>query len=1046
MRTSVPIVIFALVVILFFYDVIIGPNVFLDANPFHFDPWRSYASEGDRAQKTYRTDSFVTYLPRRVELTESLRSGRFPLWNPYIFCGMPFFADPQTRVLYPIALLLTFADPLRSMGYDVAIHLFVAMVGMYLFLRVIRVNTLGAMGAAFAYAFSSFFYVRMGHPTFVATGAWIPFFFYAYEKARLSEWVGALLLTIFFVMGYLAGFPQVFLFGVGAVIIYGLYVSLYDPGKRIHNVLRACRVFAIAGVLSMLVVAVQLVPFAELVRNSVGLRYEFSHVREIFLTPPIVMLRSIIPNLFGNPVEGTDWSDLPRQTIHTYRPDFAVYCGIGALVLAVGSLFFIKKSPRIRILLFLLLMSIGMAVNPFLLRIGYTLLPVFRASRVSRVAVVACFAVAAMAGLGFSYIHNRRDHRLRKYLYVAVAAMVASVLLTGIIFELVGDMAMEKMAEQAGSIRENLWKKIPVYTRSGMIKEWAEGDISAWVAYEKRQIRRAMVLVVLSSALVLLMVRPKAGGARVKTVVGTLLVTFILIDVGITAKGFYISQVPDCLFETRGIRIMSDGLRSGHGWRTTSTQHTDENVLVIPPNTNRLYQLPAIKGQSTIIPKSYDDLIRAYKITTVPARLQGREGPLQLALVKVCDLSCVRYLLLSKYKTLYLSSQVFRSVGSNEDLASKLKMLTLGGDTRLTFCQPPNEALNIRTDIPSVDLLDFAIGFTSDRRARGDTINFILTCGEAPNAVGFEKSFDLYSDKDKWHEFRIDISTLSGSRARLRMGWIPSKGTKFRRVTAGWSGIDFVSRDCISTRIEDGYDLGVGDDAESVRLGLRSAASEIPLEVSYDDLHKRTFWVAFPENMERRQINIDVREKTGPRVCVRSDSAFVLEWSKVIDPGSSYPGFEILFDRDMYIYENLGAIEKGICIDVKNPRPGSEGDGTSLRLSYIDDIATLKCGTCKIISYEPERVRLDACAERDCILLFQDGWYPGWRASVDGQATEILRTDVGLRAIQLPAGEHRVMMEYKPRSLLLGLGLTCIGILLTVGYAWAGYRRSRAGV
>ena len=272
MRTFVPIVIFALVVIIFFYDVIVGPNVFLDANPFHFDPWRSYASEGDRAQKTYRTDSFVTYLPRRVELTESLRSGRFPLWNPYIFCGMPFFADPQTRVLYPIALLLTFADPLKSMGYDVAIHLFVAMVGMYLFLRVIRVSTLGAMGAAFAYAFSSFFYVRMGHPTFVAAGAWIPFFFYAYEKTRLSEWVGTLLLTISFVMGYLAGFPQVFLFGVGAVIVYGLYVSLYDRGKRIHNVLRACRVFAIAGVLAMLVVAVQLVPFAELVRNSVGLK------------------------------------------------------------------------------------------------------------------------------------------------------------------------------------------------------------------------------------------------------------------------------------------------------------------------------------------------------------------------------------------------------------------------------------------------------------------------------------------------------------------------------------------------------------------------------------------------------------------------------------------------------------------------------------------------------------------------------------------------------------------------------------------------------
>jgi hypothetical protein len=1043
MRKLIPIAIFAIVTIVFFYDVIIGPNVFLDANPFHFDPWRSYASEGDRAQKTYRTDSFVTYLPRRVELTESLRAGRFPLWNPYVFCGMPFFADPQTRVIYPIALLLTLVDPLRSMGYDVAIHVFIAMVGMYLFLRAIRVVTLGAMAGAFAYAFSSFFYVRMGHPTFVATGAWIPFFFYAYERARISEWAGTIMMTLFLVMGYLAGFPQVFLFGVGSVLVYGLYVSWCDPGDRAHNVLRAVRVFAVAGALSLLVVAVQLVPFVELVKNSVGLRYEFSHVREVFLTPPIVMLRSIIPNLFGNPVEGTDWSDLPRETIHTYRPDFAVYCGIAALILAVGSVFFVKRSPRIRIFLLLLVLSVGVAVNPVLLRVGYSLLPVFRASRVSRVAVIACFALATMAGLGFSHLCTRRNQRIRTYFRIVVAAVVVSVLLIGLVFELVGEAAMEKMAEQARSINENLWRKIPVHTRSGMIKDWSEGDISGWVAYERNQIRKGIVLAILGSALIFLLVWPKLGGTRAGTAIAILLVGFMIGDIFTTAKGFYISQVPDCLFETRGIKVISDGLSRGHGWRTTSAKHGAENVLVIPPNTNRLYGLPAIKGQSTIIPRSYDDLTEAYEITKIPPRLQNREAPIQPALVKVSDLGCVRYLLLSKYKTLYLSSQLFRTVGANEDLASKLRLLTLGSDTRLALCQPPNEALNVHTEIPSTHTLDFAIGFTSDTRAPGDSIDFILTCGEGLRSVEFARSLDLYRDKNRWHEFRVDISALSGTRAKLRMGWIPSRGTKFRNATVGWSGLDYVKRDCPVRKAPGGYDLEVGDDAESVRLDLRSEGNEIPLQVFFSESRHRTFWVAFPDHMELRQVSLDIREKVGPALSIRSDSAFVIERGRVVCPGTGYTGFELLHDRDMYIYENLAAIEKGICIESESVGSEEISDHRRLALSNIDDIGALKSGTCKILSYEPERVILDVQADKECILLVQDGWYPGWRATIDDQECAILRTDIGMRALELQAGRHRVVMEYRPRSLRIGLGLTLLGIILTTAYVWVGHRRRR---
>jgi hypothetical protein len=225
MKTLIVIIIFALIALAFFYDVIVGPNLFLNTNTFRYDPWRSYASEEDLAGKDYFPDTFVTYLPRRVFLAEGIHSGRLPLWNPYVFGGTPFLADPQTRVFYPIELLLAQMDPARAMGYDFAIHAFIAMLGMYLFLKGMGVTRAGALLGGCTYAFSSFFYFRYGFPTLAASASWIPFFFYGFEVAWRSRRRGILLLTGFFVLGYLAGFPQIFLFGVGAVVFYAFFVS-----------------------------------------------------------------------------------------------------------------------------------------------------------------------------------------------------------------------------------------------------------------------------------------------------------------------------------------------------------------------------------------------------------------------------------------------------------------------------------------------------------------------------------------------------------------------------------------------------------------------------------------------------------------------------------------------------------------------------------------------------------------------------------------------------------------------------------------------------
>jgi hypothetical protein len=53
-------------------------------------------------------------------------------------------------------------------------------------------------------------------------------------------------------------------------------------------------------------------------------------------------------------------------------------------------------------------------------------------------------------------------------------------------------------------------------------------------------------------------------------------------------------------------------------------------------------------------------------------------------------------------------------------------------------------------------------------------------------------------------------------------------------------------------------------------------------------------------------------------------------------------------------------------------------------------------------------------------------WDPGWRATVDGEEAPVLRANYNLRAVPVPAGRSKVELEYSPRGLELGAGLTAV--------------------
>jgi len=79
-------------------------------------------------------DVWAYFYPLRSYAADAIRAGRFPLWNPDTFLGAPFFANPQTALVYPGTLLFYALPVAYAFSLSVIFHAFFAAVGMYLFL------------------------------------------------------------------------------------------------------------------------------------------------------------------------------------------------------------------------------------------------------------------------------------------------------------------------------------------------------------------------------------------------------------------------------------------------------------------------------------------------------------------------------------------------------------------------------------------------------------------------------------------------------------------------------------------------------------------------------------------------------------------------------------------------------------------------------------------------------------------------------------------------------------------------------------------------
>jgi len=281
-------------------------------NLFAFEPWKSFAKDlgvsvphnellSDLILENYVWKKFILECIRRREL---------PLWNPYIFTGMPFLATGQHSALYPLSLIFYLIPLPRAYGFFTLLQLWLAGLSMYFLARVLGMRRLGSIVASLAYELSGFFVVSVVFPMIIAAAAWLPAILACIELTlrrlqggRKSPIPFVILGSIFIGLHFLAGHPEIsyYVAMVAAYFALARVLSFYPRIRQGSFLAKSLSALVIMAGIGIGLGAIQLLPLYEVVTQN--FRQGMVTLKDVlgWAYPTRQVFTFLIPDFFGNP-------------------------------------------------------------------------------------------------------------------------------------------------------------------------------------------------------------------------------------------------------------------------------------------------------------------------------------------------------------------------------------------------------------------------------------------------------------------------------------------------------------------------------------------------------------------------------------------------------------------------------------------------------------------------------------------------------------------------------------------------------------------------
>jgi hypothetical protein len=351
----------------------------------------------------------LQFYPWQRLAAESYQAGQLPLWNSLVGNGAPLAANLQTGAFYPLNFLHLLLPTEYAMGYTAILHVILAGLFMYAYLRALKLSPLAALIGALAFDLNGFLIARAGFFSVTAAVPWLAAWLWRAEKLQQasdqrSAFSDACWLALVMGLGVLAGHAQTAVYGLILVAFYFLWRVFSNRKTRRRSIPRSLIPFAVAVLLGLSLAAIQLLPAAELTRESQragGLDYTQIMTHSFW---PLRLLTMLSPDFFGNPAQNNFWG------YNNYWEN-AAYIGVIPILLALyaiwnrlrrkaaqGPIGFLATAAVVSLILALGWFT---PIYPFL----YQTVPGFALFQgPARWLIVTLVALCALAGFGMQHV------------------------------------------------------------------------------------------------------------------------------------------------------------------------------------------------------------------------------------------------------------------------------------------------------------------------------------------------------------------------------------------------------------------------------------------------------------------------------------------------------------------------------------------------------------------------------------------------------------------------------------------------------------------
>ncbi len=1030
-------------------------------------------------------DTLTYFYPYRAYAGEVIRSGQLPHWNPYLFYGVPFLANIQAAVFYPLSALFYFLVPTTALNWSVIFHLFLASFFAYLWLRhsLAVVRPAAVVGGAL-FGFGGFVGAQVGHLNQLNAVVWLPLALLTFHRAvsrgsgRWTMATGVILAT-----QLLAGHSQESYMTVVSLAAYGAWLGLSGRGRPLPPVARALgainRAPTLAGLVRRLastatallawgggvtlagaLASVQLFPTGELTGLSTrGGGLLFGEAVSFSLPPPELLV-GLLPT-YG--LTG------PTST------EYIGYVGVVGLLLAGIGLLFRFGEGGTRWWGAVALVALVLALGKYTPVYGllYPYLPGFDLFRVpARWLMVWSLALAGLASLGLDWLWGAAPERRGAVLVrlAALAAVGTAVVLVLLPLQQLGG------ATVPGALT---WR---------------------WVLLTGV----ALVLVVAAAV-------SNSGGLGGRRVLAVLLGAIAVGELAVASRGLEYSR-PNPVEVYAGDRPVLQHLQALPrpqrllSIASTAYEPYDTHVLLEPYRD----RLPAIELRSILVHTKYQDILTpnlplAHGIATI----DGYDGGV-LPLRRYVDFKSLAVPggplapdgLLRDQVDEMPSQRLLQVLGVTAVVTDRLADLdvntvpfNVGQVMELSRRQPrywfsPGQPRQI-TQVSFVTTMSAGLNVPASQ----PVLRFRVHAADGTIAVASAVAGEQVADAQV-------LAGAGGAHGRPPLvRQLPGEGAPLAVVAI--MDLHFpgdlrpVNRPITVSRVE----VELLADAPVVQLhgltliGPSPAGINRPLfqpvALSDDDYleltmlpnqnvytHRtalpraylvHTVWLA-PDGAPTLQLLQDEAFTPG-REAVLSTAPGQLPWPNA----PRRTGLKIAyraasetlqqFVRGLLGLSPHGADRAGFVSQEQvvawgaapHPVPlgerGKPSDGGAVAVSRWEiagrgDNAAAS-GTATLVVDEPERIIVETDAVRPGILVFADTFYPGWRVAVDGVPADLLRANYLFRGVYVAAGAHRVEFTYHPAPFQRGLLVSSLGLAVVLGtllwppvrHAW---RRNRA--